>query len=121
MASIKELQDLVHRETTKLKFGDPQTIFTARFLHHVTGRQALAALLVLLSYQLKKDDPEKIVKAALAVEVFHNFTLMHDDIMDKAPLRRGKPTVHEKWNETIAILSGDTMLVKAYDLLLNCR
>jgi geranylgeranyl diphosphate synthase type II len=55
----------------------------------------------------------------MAIEVFHNFTLMHDDIMDKAPLRRGKPTIHSKWNENVAILSGDVMLVEAYKLLME--
>ncbi|HTF16529.1 MAG TPA: polyprenyl synthetase family protein, partial [Chryseolinea sp.] len=60
-----------------------------------------------------------VVKYAVAVEAFHNFTLMHDDIMDKAPLRRGKPTVHKKWNVNTAILSGDVMLVKVYDMLLG--
>jgi geranylgeranyl diphosphate synthase type II len=59
------------------------------------------------------------VKPAIAVEVFHNFTLMHDDIMDAAPLRRGQPTVHKKWNHNVAILSGDVMLVNAYELLLD--
>ncbi len=76
-------------------------------------------MLVLLGYGLKKDDPESVIDPALTVEVFHNFTLMHDDIMDLAPIRRGKPTVHEKWNNTVAILSGDTMMVKAYDQLLT--
>ena len=76
-------------------------------------------LLVLLGYSIYKDNPKDIIRPALATEVFHNFTLMHDDIMDQAPLRRGKPTVHEKWNQTVAILSGDTMLVKAYELFLN--
>jgi geranylgeranyl diphosphate synthase type II len=66
---------------------------------------------------LFKSDWEKQVPAALSVEIFHNFTLMHDDIMDKAPLRRGKQTVHEKWNDNIAILSGDVMLVNAYQYL----
>ena len=60
---------------------------------------------------------ETILKPSLALEVFHNFTLMHDDIMDAAPLRRGQATVHHKWNSNIAILSGDVMLVKAYELL----
>jgi len=59
------------------------------------------------------------VKPAIAIEVFHNFTLMHDDIMDAAPLRRGQPTVHHRWNPNVAILSGDVMLVCAYDLLLE--
>jgi geranylgeranyl diphosphate synthase type II len=72
-----------------------------------------------LAYGLYQSNPEAILKQALAIEVFHNFTLMHDDIMDDAPLRRGKATVHEKWNHNTAILSGDVMLVKAYDLLLD--
>ena len=83
------------------------------------GGKRLRPLLTMMSYSLFRDDAENVVKQALAVEVFHNFTLMHDDIMDEAPLRRGKPTVHEKWNSPTAILSGDVMLVRAYDLLLN--
>ncbi|PZX50499.1 polyprenyl synthetase family protein [Algoriphagus chordae] len=75
-------------------------------------------LLSLLAYGIYKTDPETILSQAAAVEVFHNFTLMHDDIMDDAPLRRGKEAVHVKWNNNVAILSGDVMLVKAYDLLL---
>src|SRR5690606_21128178 len=57
------------------------------------------------------------ISASLAVEYFHNFSLIHDDIMDNAPLRRGKPTVHQKWNDNVAILSGDALLVKAYEQL----
>jgi geranylgeranyl diphosphate synthase type II len=70
---------------------------------------------------LFKADWEKVVPTALSIEIFHNFTLMHDDIMDKAPLRRGKQTVHEKWNDNIAILSGDVMLVNAYQYLNQCQ
>ncbi|MFW5760291.1 MAG: polyprenyl synthetase family protein, partial [Cyclobacteriaceae bacterium] len=83
------------------------------------GGKRLRPLLALLTYQAYQPDPEKIIKAALALEVFHNFTLMHDDIMDNAPLRRGQETVHKKWNDNVAILSGDVMFVKAYDLLLS--
>lgn len=83
------------------------------------GGKRLRPMLSLLSYQLFRDDWHKIIRPALSVEVFHNFTLLHDDIMDKAPLRRGQATVYQKWNETVAILSGDVMLVKAYDLLLD--
>ena len=63
------------------------------------------------------DAIEQTLPAALALEVFHNFTLLHDDVMDKAPIRRGQPTVHVKWNENTAILSGDQMLIEAYKLL----
>ncbi len=83
------------------------------------GGKRMRPLLVLLGYSLFKENPEKILDQAISVEVFHNFTLMHDDIMDNAPLRRGKASVHEKWDSNIAILSGDVMLVKAYELLLG--
>jgi geranylgeranyl diphosphate synthase type II len=72
-----------------------------------------------LAYQLYRSDPESIFRYAAAVEAFHNFTLVHDDIMDNAPLRRGRATVHEKWNVNTAILSGDVMLVKVYDQFLS--
>ncbi len=83
------------------------------------GGKRLRPMLVLLGYGLKKKDLETVIDPALGVEIFHNFTLMHDDIMDDAPLRRGKPTVHKKWNNTTAILSGDTMMIKAYEQLLK--
>lgn len=83
------------------------------------GGKRIRPLLTLMAYSLYKEDYEQILTPAMAVEVFHNFTLMHDDIMDDAPLRRGKATVHEKWNANTAILSGDVMLVRAYDMLLR--
>jgi geranylgeranyl diphosphate synthase type II len=79
----------------------------------------LRPLLTLLAYSLYRKDVRRIVGVAVAVESFHNFTLLHDDIMDRAPLRRGKPTVHKKWNTNTAILAGDVMLVKVYDMLLG--
>jgi len=78
------------------------------------GGKRLRPMLVLLAYRLFKDDYQAILPAACTVEFFHNFTLMHDDIMDEAPLRRGKPTVHKVWDENVAILSGDVMLVGVY-------
>jgi geranylgeranyl diphosphate synthase type II len=82
------------------------------------GGKRMRPLLCLLAYQLYRDAVDEIVPAAVSIETFHNFTLMHDDIMDKAPLRRGKETIHEKWNEAVGILSGDVMLVKAYEQLI---
>ena len=79
------------------------------------GGKRIRPMLALLSYSVFQPDPDKIVRIATGIEIFHNFTLMHDDIMDEAPLRRGKPTVHKEWNERIGILSGDVMLVKAYE------
>ena len=83
------------------------------------GGKRLRPLLALLSYSIYKDTIEEALEPSIAIEVFHNFTLMHDDIMDEAPLRRGQVTVHEKWNSNIAILSGDAMLIKSYDLMLS--
>jgi geranylgeranyl diphosphate synthase type II len=80
------------------------------------GGKRLRPMLTLMGYSLFKGDVDRIISYASAVEVFHNFTLMHDDIMDKAPLRRGKKTVHEKWNVNTAILSGDVMMVKVYEI-----
>lgn len=120
MTDIKALQDLINREIEKLHFGDePKELYEPISYILSLGGKRLRPLLVFLGYLLEKKDAETILKPALSVEVFHNFTLIHDDIMDEAPIRRGKPTVHEKWNKMVAILSGDTMLVKAYDLLLD--
>ncbi len=83
------------------------------------GGKKLRPALVLMSYNLFKEDVKAALPAGFAIEVFHNFTLMHDDIMDNAPLRRGMPTVHEKFNVNTGILSGDAMLILAYDYLLS--
>lgn len=81
------------------------------------GGKRIRPLLVLIGYDLFEKNYNKALNAALCVELFHNFSLLHDDILDAAPLRRNKPTVHTKWNTNIAILSGDVMLVKAFKLL----
>ena len=81
------------------------------------GGKRLRPVLALLATDLLGGDYKKALPAALAVEIFHNFSLVHDDIMDDAPLRRGKQTVHEKWDINTGILSGDAMLIKSYDLL----
>lgn len=83
------------------------------------GGKRVRPLLTLVTAALFDDDWQKAVKPAMGVEVFHNFTLMHDDIMDQAPLRRGQETVHTRWDTNRAILSGDVMLVAAYQLLLS--
>ncbi len=89
-----------------------------RYLMGLGGKR-LRPLLTLLGANLYSTDITHCFLPAIGVEVFHNFTLMHDDIMDKAPLRRGNATVHARWNENIAILSGDVMLVNAYKLMMH--
>lgn len=108
----------LEEEISRLDIGqNPSELYDP--IHYLLslGGKRIRPVLCLLTYSLFKSDWEKQVPAALSVEIFHNFTLMHDDIMDKAPLRRGKQTVHEKWNDNIAILSGDVMLVNAYQYL----
>lgn len=85
------------------------------------GGKRIRPTLMLLSYNLYKDDPESILSSACALETYHNYTLLHDDLMDNAPLRRGQQTVHVKWNPNVAILSGDSMLVLSYQRMLQCR
>ena len=86
-------------------------------LHLTTRGKRIRPVLTLLAADAVKGDFKEALPAALAVEIFHNFSLVHDDIMDEAPLRRGKPTVHEKWDVNTGILSGDVMLVNAYQCL----
>ncbi len=117
---IANYQKLIEQEIKKNKFGkQPASLYEPiRYLMGLGGKR-MRPILTLLAYSLYKDNVKEIVPYAVAVEAFHNFTLMHDDIMDKAPLRRGNATVHEKWNVNTAILSGDVMLIKVYDMMLS--
>lgn len=119
---IETYKLLIESEIRKQKFGQqPKSLYEPlRYIMGLGGKR-LRPMLTLLSYSLYKDDVKHVVPYATAVETFHNFTLLHDDIMDNAPLRRGNPTVHEKWNINTAILSGDVMQVKVYDLFLNLK
>lgn len=78
------------------------------------GGKRIRPVLMMMAYELWKDDSDAILPQAVALETYHNFTLLHDDVMDNADVRRGHPTVHKKWNENTAILSGDNMLVLAF-------
>lgn len=97
----------------------PQNLYDPLRYFMQLGGKRMRPILSLMACKLFDKDFEKALNIALCVEYFHNFSLIHDDIMDAAPLRRGNTTVHKKWNENIAILSGDVLLVKAYDFLAN--
>lgn len=84
------------------------------------GGKRIRPVLMMMAYELWCDDSEKILPLAVALETFHNFTLLHDDVMDHADVRRGMPTVHKKWDENTAILSGDNMLVLAFRWMQQC-
>ena len=112
--------DAIQTELQRLNYGQhpPELYDPIRYIMSLGGKR-MRPLLTLMAAYLFTDDWQRAVRPALGVEVFHNFTLMHDDIMDQAPIRRGQPTVHEQWNPNIAILSGDVMLVNAYQLFLD--
>ncbi len=120
MRSLTDLQKLIETGMNNFELsGRPSELYDPiRYMIQLGGKR-LRPVLVLMSHELFGGDPEKVLQPALGIEIFHNFTLLHDDIMDKAPLRRSKPTVHEKWNTDIAILSGDTMFVQACQFMMN--
>ncbi len=102
--------------------GQPADLYEPiRYILKLGGKRVRPLLVLLAADLFGEDQALKAVPAAMAVELFHNFTLMHDDIMDEAPLRRGKPTVHKKWNEHVAILAGDNLFVWAYKQLALCE
>ncbi len=120
MQKIVELQNLVSQRIKEQKYSKfPEELYDPLDYIMSLGGKRMRPVLVLLAHHLYSDNHEEALDAAIAVETFHNFSLIHDDIMDEAPIRRGQPTVHEKWNHNTAILSGDVMLVKAYEHLLN--
>ncbi|WP_298899495.1 polyprenyl synthetase family protein [uncultured Psychroserpens sp.] len=97
----------------------PETLYNPiNYILQLSGKR-LRPILTLMTAEIFESDYKKALDAALSVEVFHNFSLVHDDIMDDAPLRRGKETVHEKWDINTGILSGDAMLIMAYQLFEN--
>jgi geranylgeranyl diphosphate synthase type II len=116
--SFKSYLEALNKEFENYTYGENPTELYEPITYIMSlGGKRLRPLLTLMSANLWLYNWQKVLKPAMAVEVFHNFTLMHDDIMDQAPLRRGQPTVHEKWDTNTAILSGDVMLVAAYELL----
>lgn len=115
MQSTTSLQQLFTSYLEKnISTKDPKNLYDPIQYILQLGGKRLRPTLTLLAAELFDEDANRALPAAMAVEMFHNFSLVHDDIMDDAPLRRGKTTVHEKWNTNTAILSGDAMLILAY-------
>ena len=120
MHSIEQLQNIINKAIAETKYtAKPAELYEPISYLMKLGGKRMRPVLVLVSTELFGGDVLKALDAAVGIELFHNFTLMHDDIMDKAPLRRGNPTVHVKWNESAAILSGDVMFVEAYKLMIR--
>lgn len=118
MRSYKDLYLLIEQEIATLKYEQqPAELYEPIGYMLSLGGKRLRPAMLLMANELFGGDVKQAVPAALAIEMFHNFTLVHDDIMDNASIRRNQPTVHTKWNQTVAILSGDLMMIKALDLL----
>ena len=114
---FKLFSDHLENHTSGLAQKFPKELYEPESYILSLGGKRLRPLLSLIACDLFSDSPAKALDAALAIELFHNFSLVHDDILDAAPLRRNQPTVHVKWNSNIAILSGDAILVKAFQAL----
>ena len=113
-------QELIQKKILGLDFDKtPAELYEPMKYAMTMGGKRLRPLLTLLACDMFGSNAEKAIPAALALEVFHNFTLVHDDIMDAAPLRRGKETVFTKWDQNIGILSGDALLAKSFEILLD--
>jgi len=125
MYTIEALQEIliaeIHSRLEKLKKCKPSELYQPVEYAMNIGGKRLRPVMLLLSYNLFSEEIENALPAAYAIEAFHNFTLLHDDIMDKAEVRRNNPTVHRKFSENGAILSGDAMAFLSYRYLLECK
>lgn len=113
-----QLLEMFERHISQLSLpDDPSMLYNPIRYALEEGGKRMRPVLTLMAYNLYADDVERALPAAMAVEIFHNFTLLHDDIMDNAAVRRGRPSVYAKWGNNVAILSGDVMLIEAYKQL----
>ena len=118
MLYAEKLLDQVENYLAQIEMpAEPELLYTPIAYSLEGGGKRLRPVLLMLSYGLFSDDYQRALPAAAAVEVFHNFTLLHDDIMDNAEVRRGKPSVYASWGNNVAILSGDAMMICSYRLL----
>ena len=115
MFSLNAARDIINKEIPNLILNpEPKELYDPiRYALSVGGKR-LRPSMVLMACNLFKDQIDEAIRPALAIEIFHNFTLVHDDIMDNSPIRRGNPTIYKKWNQNVAILSGDVMSFIAY-------
>jgi geranylgeranyl diphosphate synthase type II len=121
---MKDLEGFIHQFENEISIfnlpQEPKNLYDPLRYFFGLGGKRLRPVLTLITAQNFGATGNNALNSAMAIELFHNFSLIHDDIMDEAPFRRGKETVHEKWNNHIAILSGDVLLVKAYESLAKC-
>lgn len=122
MYTSEEILNLFNDFLASLTYADrkPEGLYDPMRYVLSMGGKRIRPVLMLMAYNLYKKHPEDILMQAAALEIYHNYTLLHDDLMDNADMRRGKLTVHKKWNDNTAILSGDSMLVLAYERMAQC-
>ena len=119
--SASQLLDKVNAYLQEMPYSrPPKGLYDPIEYELSLGGKRIRPVLMLMAYNLYKEDVESILSQAAGLETYHNHTLLHDDVMDKADMRRNKPTVHKVWNENAAILSGDAMLILAYRLMVDC-
>ncbi len=122
MYTLEQTQEFVRKFISENKFThEPEGLYEPIEYVLSIGGKRLRPVLCVMAFNLFSDDINNVIAPAMGVEVFHNFTLLHDDIMDNADYRRNMPTVHKKWNDNTAILSGDAMMVEAYKQLLKYK
>ncbi|MBR6264246.1 MAG: polyprenyl synthetase family protein [Prevotella sp.] len=122
MLNSSELLVLINDYLDNIKYErEPKSLYEPIKYVLSLGGKRMRPTLMMMAYNLYKEDPESILPAACALETYHNYTLLHDDLMDNADLRRGHLTVHKKWDNNTAILSGDSMLVLAFQQMQQCR
>lgn len=122
MFSVEEFQNIINRGIKDLDFGkEPRNLYDPIYYSLNVGGKRIRPVLCLLACEACGGQYLDALNAAYAIEIFHNFTLLHDDMMDKATMRRGKPVVHLKWNSNIALLSGDAMSVIAYKYIAKSK
>ena len=117
-----ELSDKINGYLSEMPYmREPKGLYAPIEYVLSLGGKRIRPVLMLLAYNMYKEDVDCILPQAAGIETYHNYTLLHDDLMDKADMRRNKPTVHKVWDDNTAILSGDAMLVLAYRLMADCQ
>lgn len=121
ICTAPRLLDMINEYISEMKYDrKPQGLYEPIKYVLSLGGKRIRPVLMLMAYNLYKDNVSEVLSPAVGIETYHNYTLLHDDLMDRSDMRRGNPTVHKVWNENAAILSGDAMLVLAYRYMAQC-
>ncbi len=121
MFTASQLLDKINNHISEIQFTrTPKGLYEPIEYILSLGGKRIRPVLMLMAYNLYREDVASVYDPAIAIEVYHNHTLLHDDLMDRSDMRRGKPTVHKVWNDNTAVLSGDAMLILAIRYMTAC-